>query len=99
VIAGAVEGKVDQAIERRLAALSDTQLSQYVLELLEGGVKKDKMLSEFERKDLAKKVNQASKDIRNGTEDEKQAALAFLRQSGRQWVHEYTFSPPQLVGK
>ena len=98
VVAGAVAGKVDQAIERRLAALTDTQLSQYVLELLEGGVKKDTKLSEFERKDLEKKVNDASTAITSGTDPVQQAARAFLRQSGRQWVHDYTFSPPQLAG-
>lgn len=97
VIAGAVEGKVDDAVERRLAALTDTQLSQYVLELLEGGVKMDRKLSEFDRKDLETKVNQASTAITSGTKPEQQAALAFLRQSGRQWVHDYTFSPPQLT--
>lgn len=97
VVAGAVAGKVDAAIERRLAALTDDQLSQYVLELLEGGVKTDKSLSEFERKDLAKKVNQQSAAITNGTDAERQAARAFLRQSGRRWVHDYTFSPPQLA--
>lgn len=98
VIAGAVEGKVDAAVERRLADLADDQLAQYVLDLLEGGVKRDLKLSEYDRKDLAKKVNQASKEIKSGTEDDKRAARAFLRQSGRRWVHDYTFSPPQLAG-
>ena len=98
VIAGAVEGRVDAAVERRLADLADDQLAQYVLDLLEGGVKRDLRLSEYDRKDLAKKVNQASKEIKSGTEDEKQAARAFLRQSGRRWVYDYAFSPPQPVG-
>jgi hypothetical protein len=98
VIAGAVEGRVDAAVERRLAALADDQLAQYVLELLEGGVKPDLKLSEYDRKYFAKEVNQSSKEIKSGTKDEKQAARAFLRQSGRRWVHDYTFSPPQPAG-
>lgn len=57
----------------------------------------DRKLSEFDRKDLETKVNQASTAITSGTKPEQQAALAFLRQSGRQWVHDYTFSPPQLT--
>jgi hypothetical protein len=97
LIVGLVDDAVETVALERLRHLQDGQLAQYVFELYEGGIARDKDMSDPEKKDFALKIGQAAANLGSGSNADMLAARAFLRMSGSSWAVKYAFDPPGTI--
>jgi hypothetical protein len=91
-----VDWGVGRAAERRLGALPDPQLAQYVSDLYRKGPADDQQLHEGAKKYIGVEVSEAISALTDPakTEADRVDARSFLRSSGAKWINDYKFLPP-----